>query len=271
MDARSRDLGGCLGQVSCLARFRTNNKHWGGAPLSTQGLRRKPVPTFDLGPRKIEYEVVRGSSRRFTYFRFRQDLTLEVILPLGKAVDVEKEIVERSSWLRHEYERLANTRHVLSRDEVMFDGMFLKVAFSEGVEEALVPEPSTGIVNVRAPDPGRVRELVRRWFLAESSAYVVRKVGELAPKLGVKPARVDVREIGKWGYCTRRGRLSFSWQLAALPGRLREYVVFHELTHLVHFDHSPAFKRRLGEVCPDFREREKELYLVAPYDRLTLA
>ena len=84
----------------------------------------------------------------------------------------------------------------------------------------------------------------------------------------VSSRRVDVREIGKWGYCTRGGRLSFSWQLIALPERLREYVVLHELTHLSHFDHSPAFKRKLAAYCPDFRDRERELNLVAPYNRL---
>jgi predicted metal-dependent hydrolase len=77
-----------------------------------------------------------------------------------------------------------------------------------------------------------------------------------------------VREVRKWGYCTRRGRLSFSWQLAALSDRLREYVVLHELTHLTEFNHSAAFRKRLQLFCPDFRDREKELDLVVPYDRL---
>lgn len=76
---------------------------------------------------------------------------------------------------------------------------------------------------------------------------------------------VDVREIGKWGYCTKGGRLTFSWQLIALSERLREYVVLHELTHLREFNHSAAFKDRLQSVCPDFRDRERDLGLVAPY------
>ena len=214
------------------------------------------MPTVDLGPRRIEYYVVKGTSRRYTYFRFRQDLTLEVVLPQGRSVNAEKAIMNRLGWLRREYDRLASTRHVLGPDEVMFDGRMLRVMFSESPTDSLAPAPSQGIVTLRAADAKRIRELVRRWFLAESSAYVVKKVAEFAPRLGVKPSRVDVREIGKWGYCTRGGRLSFSWQLVALPERLREYVVLHELTHLLHFDHSPAFKRRLASCCPDFRERE---------------
>ncbi len=107
--------------------------------------------------------------------------------------------------------------------------------------------------------------------MRESSAYAVRKVSELSPKLGVRPSRVDVREMGKWGYCTREGRLSFSWQLAALPERLREYVVLHELTHLTEFNHSRSFRKKLASVCPDFRDRERELDRVVPYDRLALS
>ena len=240
------------------------------APLSTLESESLQLPTVELGSLKIRYALIRGTSRRYTYFRFRPDLTLEVVLPRGRAVDVEKAIMGRSRWLRREYERLSRTRSVLTADEVMFDGRMLKVLFSPGAGDSLVPEPSKGTVTVRASEAGRVRELVRRWFLAESSAYAVKKVAELAPKIGVRPSRVDVREMGKWGYCTRGGRLSFSWQLAALPERLREYVVLHELAHLLHFDHSQAFRRSLASACPDFREREKELDLVSPYDRLAL-
>ena len=226
------------------------------------------MPTVDIGPMRIEYAVISGTSGKYTYFRFRADLTLDVILPRGRSVDVEKAIIERSTWLRRQFDRLSMTRNVLGGDQVMFDGRLLRVEYAEDPGDSLVPEPTKGVVTICACVVRRFRELVRRWFLTESSAYVVKKVAEVAPKMGVRPSRVDVREIGKWGYCTRGGRLSFSWQLIALPERLREYVVLHELTHLSHFDHSPAFKRKLAAYCPDFRDRERELNLVAPYDRL---
>ena len=228
------------------------------------------MPSVILGSRRIEYSVVRGTSRRYTYFRFRNDLTLEVVLPRGRRVDVEKVISERAPWLRSQYERLSKTRHVLTRDSVMFGGLPLKIVFTGDPGDGLAPDLEKGEVAVHAGDPRHVRELVRRWFLKESSSYAVRKVNELAPKVGVRPSKVDVREISKWGYCTREGRLSFSWQLIALPEKLSEYVVLHELTHLLVFSHSIAFKRKLASVCPDFRERERELGLVVPYDRLGL-
>ncbi len=157
---------------------------------------------------------------------------------------------------------------VLDRDHILFGGDTFDLVFVPSIREELSLNRADGEVVVSGPDRRTVKELVRRWFLKESSAYVVRKVKEFAPVLGVRPARVDVREVTKWGYCTREGRLSFSWQLAALSDRLREYVVLHELTHLIEFNHSSAFKKRLGGVCPDFRERERELNLIIPYEKL---
>jgi hypothetical protein len=228
------------------------------------------VPSLDLGTRRIEYSIVKGNSRRYTYFRFRPDLTLEVVIPRGRAVDVVKELMAKASWLRREYERASKTRRVLTSEEVMYGGAPLRFVYAEGPGAPLVPNIASGQVTVHTTDWRTLRELVRRWFLKESSTYAVRRVSELAPKLGVRPTRVDVREMGKWGYCTREGRLSFSWQLAALPDRLREYVVLHELTHLVEFNHSPAFRKKLASVCPDFRDREGELDLIVPFDRLAM-
>jgi predicted metal-dependent hydrolase len=226
------------------------------------------LPFLDLGSKRVEYVVVRGTSRRYTYFRLRSDKTLEVIVPRGAKVNVEAAIRGRASWLVGEYDRMTSTKNILDKDMVMIGGKLMKVVYAEGSGESLAVDPGKGTVEVRTSDKRRLRELVRRWFLKESSAYVVRKSAELAPKVGAKPRRVDVREINKWGYCTRTGRLSFSWQLIALPERLREYVILHELTHLLEFNHSASFRRKLGAVCPDFRERERELDLVAPYDRL---
>jgi len=153
----------------------------------------------------------------------------------------------------------------------MFQGEYLRIVQIEDAREGLVPNPATGQVVVRTSERRRIQELVRRWFLKETSAYVVKKVRESSPRLGVRPSRVDVREISKWGYCTRSGRLTFSWQLIALPERLREYVVFHELAHLLEFNHSGAFKKKLASVCPDFRMREIELDKIVPYDKMTFA
>lgn len=228
------------------------------------------MPHLEIGAKRIEYSIVKGASRRYTYFRFRPDLTLEVSVPKGRSLDVKMMIKERLSWIEREYTRAASTKRILSAEGVMFGGRYHRLIYIEDSREELVLDVGAGEVTVRACERQRVKELVRRWFLKETSNYVVRKVREFSPLLRTRPSRVDVREIAKWGYCTQSRRLSFSWQLIALPEKLREYVVLHELVHLIEFNHSATFGNRLASVCPDFRSREKELDTFVPYDRLAL-
>jgi predicted metal-dependent hydrolase len=223
------------------------------------------LPALEIGGKRIEYLVLRGTSRRYTYFRFRPDLTLEVVLPRGRLGDASRAIDQRREWILKKYKEMQSAKRILDDRRVMFDGRFLEIVYEEGrVKEELLPDSERGTLVVRASDRSRVKELVRRWFLKETSRYVMRKLADLAPTLPAAYRRADVREIRSWGYCTRTGRLSFSWQLIALPERLREYVVLHELTHLEEFNHSPAFKKKLARVCPDYRQREKELDYISP-------
>jgi len=222
---------------------------------------------LEIGGKRIEYQVLRGTSRRYTYFRFRPDLTLEVVLPRGRQGDAGAAIVQRREWILEKYEEMRKSRRILDDERVMFDGRFLEIDYVQaGEKEEILPDLERGAVVVRASERSRVRELVRRWFLKETSRYVMKKLSDLAATLPAAYKMADVREIKNWGYCTRSGRLSFSWQLIALPEPLREYVILHELTHLEEFNHSPAFKRKLAKVCPDYRRREKELDYISPVE-----
>lgn len=222
------------------------------------------MPALEIAGKRIEYRVLRGASRRYTYFRFRPDLTLEVVLPRGRT-DAERAVSQRAGWILEKYEEMQRSKRILDDRRVMFDGRFLEIVFEQaGEKEEIVPDVEGGSVLVRASERSRVTELVRRWFLRETSRYVVNKLDELAGLLPAAYRSADVREISYWGYCTRKGRLCFSWQLIALPARLREYVVLHEVAHLDHFDHSQAFKRRLAGLCPDYRQRERELDGISP-------
>lgn len=223
------------------------------------------MPALEIGGRRIEYLVLPGTSKRYTYFRFRPDLTLEVVLPRGRLGDAGSAISQKRGWILRKYEEMQKTRRILDDERVMFDGRLLEIVYENALEkEEILPDPGGERVVVRASERSRVKELVRRWFLRETSRYVMKKLAELAPNLPAAYKRADVREIKSWGYCTRTGRLSFSWQLIALPERLREYVVFHELAHLEEFNHSPSFKRKLARFCPDYRQREKELDYISP-------
>jgi predicted metal-dependent hydrolase len=218
------------------------------------------VPVINIGIHQIEYSVKIGTSRRYTYFRFRPDRTLEIVLPRGRKVDINSTIRTRQTWIVRQLDKMSYETRILDENGILFEGVRQRLVFEKTKEvEELVHDPVKKEVVVRTSAESRVQELVRRWFLRESSRYVVRKLEEMSKVLDVKYHQADVRQIRNWGYCTRNGRLSFNLQLIALPERLREYVILHELSHLSEFNHSSAFKRKLAAYCPDYRQREREL------------
>jgi predicted metal-dependent hydrolase len=223
------------------------------------------TPYIDIGRHRVEYSVVRGASKRYTYFRFKPDMKLEIVLPRGRNIDVESAVKSRESWILKRLEELGANSRIIGEDSVMYDGDRLAVIFLKSDEaEDIAPDTFNKTVTIRASDKSRMLELIRRWFVRETSRYVVKKLQSVSENEKIKYTRADVRQMRNWGYCTRNGRLSFSWQLIALPERLREYVIMHEVAHLKEFNHSAAFKKRLGELCKDFKERERALDRIIP-------
>ena len=75
-----------------------------------------------------------------------------------------------------------------------------------------------------------------------------------SPRIGVRYTRIAIRDTrSRWGSCSSKGSLSFTWRLALAPRRILDYVVVHELCHLVHMDHSKRFWSLVERVRPDFR------------------
>ena len=81
-------------------------------------------------------------------------------------------------------------------------------------------------------------------------------IARYAPLLGVAPARVKITSAAKrLGSCSSKGTLCFSWRLFHYPLPAIEYVVVHELAHLIHLNHSADFYRTVEQILPDWRER----------------
>jgi predicted metal-dependent hydrolase len=81
-------------------------------------------------------------------------------------------------------------------------------------------------------------------------------------KLGVNAGRITITGARtRFGSCSAKGSVCFSFRLMAYPLESVEYVVLHELAHLKHLNHSPAFYKLVESLMPDWKERAKMLKL----------
>ncbi|MDP9357835.1 MAG: M48 family metallopeptidase [Chloroflexota bacterium] len=98
------------------------------------------------------------------------------------------------------------------------------------------------------------------WYVAHGTPWLRRRVDLLAERIGVSSPPITVRDLGyRWGSCSRSGTLQFHWRTLQLPPRIIEYVVTHEMIHLLEPHHGQDFWRRLQRVLPDFAGRKQWL------------
>jgi predicted metal-dependent hydrolase len=103
--------------------------------------------------------------------------------------------------------------------------------------------------------PEQAAAAVERWYRREARRAIGEIAGVEAARLGVRFRSVVIRDQRtRWGSCSRAGVLSFSWRLLLAPRGVLEYVVVHELCHLLVPDHSKAFWRAVEQARPAWRD-----------------
>jgi predicted metal-dependent hydrolase len=107
--------------------------------------------------------------------------------------------------------------------------------------------------------------ILEAWLRERARADLDRAIERHAPVLGVTPARVTLRDTTtRWGSCSRKGALSFSWRLVLAPPEALDAVAAHELCHLRVFGHSEAFWTLLATRVPDHATWRRWLRRHAP-------
>lgn len=109
-------------------------------------------------------------------------------------------------------------------------------------------------------DTHHIERCVMSWYRNRAMACFSERVAVYANKLGVPqpPLRLS-RATTLWGSCNARGVVSINWRLIQMPLYLIDYVVAHELSHLIEMNHSPAFWQLVERIYPDYKKVRKEL------------
>ncbi len=108
-----------------------------------------------------------------------------------------------------------------------------------------------GEIRVRG-DPAHLARRVKDHLVRLAREDLTRRARLCAARIGRPLARVGVRDTkSRWGSCSARGAISFSWRLVLMPEAVVDYVVAHEVAHLAEMNHGPRFWRLVQSLNPD--------------------
>ena len=208
-----------------------------------------------LHDKLVNIKAVVGKSRRNVTAKFLDENNIELRLPKGFYQDIEVWVEKNKAWLEKAYKRFDKKRPTFRKSSVMYHGQYYPVRFFFA-DERHVEFDGVQLI-VKGESIFEVKDYVLEWMEQQTTKFVD-QYRHIFPKFGVKHVEVK-RSITRWGSCHSGRKITFNPQLSALPVRLMEYVLYHELAHTLEMNHSARFKARLKELIHDYREREKEM------------
>lgn len=197
---------------------------------------------------EVEVEVVRSSRARRVSVRVdRATSVVRVTLPQrAPSSEVDRALYRHRRWIAARLSEAA-----VIREQVDARGNTVSVW---GEEFELVVEP--GRQRVHAKDgrlllPDGRPDLLERWLRAKARERLEPLTRDAAAALGKKVARVSIGDAKtRWGSCSAKGTITYSWRLVLAPPWVAEAIVWHEVCHLVELNHSSRFWRLLREREP---------------------
>lgn len=224
------------------------------------------APTFAL-PWRVRYTRRRGSiAIKIT------DREIRLLAPQGTPLATLEELLhKRASWIEQALARHQTREPHLPAyhqgETLALEGRRYPLRVLAGEEPALKWQPQGFELILTARDDQeqdreRRRALVQAWYQREAEHRWPERVVHWAAVTGLRPSSLKIRCYkSRWGSCTRQGRVSLNTLLLGAPPAVLDYVIIHELCHLEHLNHSPAFWALVTSHCPDWKTHRRWLRL----------
>lgn len=113
------------------------------------------------------------------------------------------------------------------------------------------------VITVRQEEDASIKQALKRFYYQRCKALVEERIRHYQGSFKVKPRSISIVDTPTtWGTCDGQLRLTFNWKLAMAPVEVIDYIVVHEMCHLVHLNHDRSFWRLVGKLLPDYKERQ---------------
>lgn len=215
----------------------------------------------------LDFEVRRSSRRKTLGLTVDRGGELVVHAPhetskeqMERWVQTKLLWVHRKLLLKSEQAGLAHHIEFVSGESISYLGRNYRLKVVDYEKEPLHFDGQWFVLCKR--DRNEAVAHFRRWFIGAGTPWLERRIDAWVPKTGKPPSRVVVDDLGyRWGSCGKNDVLYFNWRLLQLPVRLVDYVLVHEMTHLLERNHTPKFWRAMERALPDWRDRKYRLEL----------
>ena len=205
-------------------------------------------PEIEIGGHKLPIELRRHPTAKRLTLRLAPDgSAVRITLPRWCA---SKEAIAfahaRADWLAQQVAKVPAQRDPVAERRLAYCGRELTVDWRADAPRKAVLDGERLVIG--GPEDTLGRRLAR-WLEHQALALFAEDAAHYCSQAGLPVAPVRLTKAKRrWGSCSSEGVLRLNWRLVQAPDHVRRSVVAHEVAHLVHFDHSPAFHALLSDI-----------------------
>ena len=193
---------------------------------------------------------------------------VQVIVPENLSeIRIQQIVHNRKPWIREKLnlqseQSIPKPKEYISGESFSYLGKNyrLKVLLNEPTEVKLKGGNLVVGVYSKWSDTDRntfMRKELVKWFEHHALVRLTEKTNRFAKMLGVSPRSISVRDFtSRWGSCCSSGNITYNWRIVIAPHSIVDYVVVHELCHLLEHNHSDEFWRNVSKVLPDYQSNK---------------
>jgi len=116
------------------------------------------------------------------------------------------------------------------------------------------------VITVKTNEEKHIKALIRRYYYKVTKSIVEERIRFFQKDFKVKPRNISISNNEKtWGTCNGSRELTFNWRLAMAPLEVIDYIIIHEMCHMVHLNHDRSFWRLVGKYIPNYEEHQSWL------------
>ncbi|MDD3775290.1 MAG: SprT family zinc-dependent metalloprotease [Sulfurovaceae bacterium] len=198
------------------------------------------------------------------YLSFNANGELVIKSPKVPIERIEKLIISKSSWIEKARQRIMQKKGQINFQEnksIYYLGD--PYMFEHNINDSktvLVFDGESFVLHYRVYDEAVFGRKIDRFYLERAKEFVPPLVDLWANKMQLNPTAIKFRKTkSQWGSCNSKNVLSFNTMMMKLPQNIIEYIIVHELCHIVHKHHKKSFWEMVGRFMPNYKQARMEL------------
>jgi len=207
----------------------------------------------------IKYKIIR-SDRKSLALIIDSEARLTVRAPFGtRESEVADLIRQKKRWIIEKQKKISSLNNKHSPVTFKNGESFMYQGETYTIKYGNVSKIKISDANIIVPRTFK-KERIIAWLKREARKLITERIDKYASLIGVRYSTVRLSGARtRWGSCSGKDSLNFAWRLIMCPTAAIDYVIIHELCHIMYKNHSPAFWAMVKRVCPKFKEQKNWL------------